>query len=119
MTRHRAGATPIRAAACRNRSGAGFPFCTSEAVKQRERALDQRERQIEQAERKLVVTEEAHNRKTCEVFIKWAADEEARRIATSTASEPVKMKALMERMFGKRPDGGRQESASAGGGPPV
>lgn len=88
----------------------------AEAVKQRERALDQRERQIEQAERKLVVTEEAHNRKTCEVFIKWAADEEAKRIATSTASEPVKMKALMERMFGKRPEATPKPFASDGGG---
>lgn len=76
----------------------------AEAVKQRDKALAQRDEQLAQLQRRLDLAEREQERREATAFLKWAADDEAKRIALDTTkSEPVKIQLLMKRMFGERP----------------
>lgn len=92
------------------------------AVQQRERALQQREDQLGLNERRVKLAENEFQRKTCELFIDWSKDEEARQIASNTGTpKAVRIDKLMKRMFGERPAGLNEPAAlstpSAGSGP--
>lgn len=72
-------------------------------VKQREKALEQREAQLALNERRVAVAEQEFQRKTCELFLKWSADQAAKAIVDGPEPSAVKMDLLMKRMFGERP----------------
>lgn len=49
----------------------------------------------------LALDRDRFKRETCELFIKWCADQEAKTIATSTASNADKIEQLGKKMFGE------------------
>lgn len=50
--------------------------------------------------RTVALAEQKHRHAVVQEFIKWAADEEARRIATGPGESSEKLQALGQRMFG-------------------
>lgn len=60
-------------------------------------------RTVKNADRRELVRIEKgkYQRQTCELFIKWVADEEAKKIASSTASNKDKIELLGRKMFGE------------------
>lgn len=75
----------------------------AKGVAQKDRALSQKETELKQRERAIDLKEEEIRRKTCETFLKWAADQEALKIANGKAGKTVKVDQLMLRMFGEKP----------------
>lgn len=70
---------------------------------QNEQRLAQNERKLAQAERALQLQEAKFQRQTAELFLKWRADQRALEIADSSHSSEVKMKDLVQLMFGAGP----------------
>jgi len=54
-----------------------------------------------QREELIKIERQKFQRETCELFLKWQADEEAKKIATSSASNKEKIEALGKKMFGE------------------
>ena len=75
----------------------------AKGVAQKERALGQKERELGQRERAIALKEQEFQRKTCELFVKWSADQEALAIASGKGKPAVKVDQLMLRMFGAKP----------------
>lgn len=57
----------------------------------------------EQAERQLVLAEEKFRRESAKLFVQWAADQEALKIAQSKESQDVKMDLLISHIWGAAP----------------
>ncbi len=84
----------------------------TKTVDQRGKQLDQSERALEQRERELVMKEGKFQRETAALFLKWYADEEAKKIVQGKGTAEVKIDQLLFRMFGAKPE----TSVNAGGG---
>jgi|SRR5579884_271193 len=54
-----------------------------------------------QKEEELQIERQKFRRETCKLFIEWVANEEAKKIANSTASNADKIEALGKKMFGE------------------
>jgi hypothetical protein len=52
-----------------------------------------------QKQEELQIERQKFRRETCKLFIEWVADEEAKKIATSTSSNADKIEALGKKMF--------------------
>ncbi|MHC1762911.1 MAG: hypothetical protein AB9869_01205 [Verrucomicrobiia bacterium] len=61
--------------------------------------LKSRDQEIDQAE--LALAQAKYQRETCETFIKWVADEQAKAIATGSQSNTEKIERLGQLMFGE------------------
>lgn len=75
----------------------------ADALKAREagRANDLNARRLEQNDRKLALDEKRFEVRTCELFLDWCNNEQAKRIATSSEKKEVKLEQLRLAMFPK------------------
>lgn len=62
-------------------------------------------RRLKNDEARLALERKKFERATCELFIKWCADEKAKEIALGDDRQTVKIEQLRKLMFGGRPDG--------------
>lgn len=77
-------------------------------ARQRDRLLDQKEREVSLSEKQFQV-------RTCQLFIKWAANERAREIAASGEKAEVQIEQLRQLMFyGLEEDGGGEGGKKSG-----
>jgi hypothetical protein len=63
--------------------------------------LAQKDRQLVQKDEELKIARAKFQRETCELFIAWVQDEEAKRIATSGSSRAEQIELLGRKMFGE------------------
>lgn len=66
--------------------------------------LRQAERKLANDERDLALREAKFERETAELFLKWYDDKAAREIAASKETKEVKMDALVQLIFGRKPE---------------
>lgn len=66
--------------------------------------LRQAERKLANDERDLALREARFERETAELFLKWYDDKAAREIAASKETKEVKMDALVQLIFGRKPE---------------
>lgn len=66
--------------------------------------LRQAERKLANDERDLALRQAKFERETAELFLKWYDDKAAREIAASKETKEVKMDALVQLIFGQRPE---------------
>lgn len=76
---------------------------SARTVDQRDKLVGIAERKMSAKEREVALAERRFQTLAVETFIKWANDEEARKILGSGQSKHIKMARLRERMFGPSP----------------
>lgn len=70
------------------------------------RSADLKQVQLDQRSRALDLMESKFQVQTCELFLRWYEDEEAKRVASGKEERTVKVEKLRQLMFGENPYGG-------------
>jgi hypothetical protein len=79
----------------------GQQYFNLQAIKLGDDEMWARTQKTRQREDLIKIERQKVQRETCKLFIQWVEDEEAKKIATSTASNKEKIEALGKKMFGE------------------